>query len=313
MTEDLFGLIPEYVTVIDLKNLRTSKSFCKILRITRSKKPNFIFTTHSRLALVVSLIKLFSHAFHHIARMQNMPSLEVANKRYGCIKQKLYSIGFKKADTVIAQTEEMKKDAIKYFHVKKNKVIVMNNSLDTVYILNSLKSAVNPFEKKELVAVAAGRISKQKGYETLICSIPKIIKMRPEFQLHILGRDRGEKENLVKLAEDLGIRNHIYFHGHVDNPYPYYYYCDIFVLSSVYEGYPNVLLENYYLNTPIVATDCVPVVKQLIKEGINGYICNVGDSTCLADRIIRCMDLKRNNIKNEYRSPVTLNSVLDSL
>ena len=59
------------------------------------------------------------------------------------------------------------------------------------------------------------------------------------------------------------------------------------------------MLENYYLNTPIVATTCVPIVSKLIKNGVNGYLCNVGDQDCMSKSIIKCIkDIKRKDIKN---------------
>ena len=72
------------------------------------------------------------------------------------------------------------------------------------------------------------------------------------------------------------------------------------MLSSRWEGYPNALLENYYLNTPLVATRCVPVVERLVKEGVNGLaVSPEPGAQDLAEAIFRTANLDRRNVRNE--------------
>ena len=96
-----------------------------------------------------------------------------------------------------------------------------------------------------------------------------MILKHPNFKLYILGDDRGALDEIENLITELDLKNHVVLAGFIGNPYLYYANCDLFILSSHREGFPNVLLENYYLNTPIVATRCVPIVQQLIENAIN--------------------------------------------
>ena len=128
--------------------------------------------------------------------------------------------------------------------------------------------------------------------------MPNVIKIYPSFKLYILGSDQGELKNLNSLLIENNLVGHVIFEGFVENPYVYYAHCDLFILSSRREGFPNVLLENYHLNTPIVSTRCVPVVEQLIRDGKNGFTCSVNNHIELAEKILECLTIKRGDIKN---------------
>jgi glycosyltransferase involved in cell wall biosynthesis len=308
-TSDLAHLVPNNIKIINIKTKRTSKSLCKLYKHIKSKKPDWVYSTHSRVAVLLQLIKLF-HKFNHVARMQSMPSLEKRNNKYGVLKRLLYSFAFKRADLVIAQTKEMKEEAVIYFNVKPEKIVIIRNPIDRKEIDFFVKKSSNPYQEKEISLVAAGRLSKEKGFDILIKALPEIIEEYVNLKTHIIGNDQGEKKVLVELSSKFDITNNIEFHGYVRDPYKYYYYADLFVLPSRYEGFPNAMLENYYLNTPIVATNCVPIVNELIEEGVNGYICKVDDVEGLKNAIIKGLSLRRENIHNTYESANTLEEYL---
>jgi len=301
-TEQLLDLVPQNVKLVDLETKSTKKSFLKLTKYIKHNPQDVVFTSHSRLAFLVMLLKPFVKKFQHIARMQSSPVLEKKYSEYSFIVRFLYMLGFRSADVVIAQTKQMKKEALEVFKLNEYKVTVMNNPLDTINIDKLLRDASSPFLEKEVNIVVSGRLRKEKGYDVLIKALPVILKEIPNLKLYVLGSDNGEYNSLKTLMEKFGLENNIIFLGFKKNPYIYYKYCDLFVLSSRREGFPNALLENYYLNTPIVATRCVPIVSELIEDGVNGYTCDVDDINCLSEKIISCMqNIKRKDIKNpEY-------------
>ena len=122
-----------------------------------------------------------------------------------------------------------------------------------------------------------------------------------QFILHILGEDDNNglyKQELISLSETLEIAENVVFHGFINNPFPYYKYADLFVLSSKWEGLPNVILEALFLKTPVVVTDCIPYFYEILEEGKNGFIVKYGDEQTFADRIMRYTELNidSNNI-----------------
>lgn len=313
-TDYLLSLIPDNVKLINLKTKNTKKSFFKLLTILKEIEPNIVFSTHSRIAFIISLIKYFTKSFIHIARMQSTPSLEKKYSKNRVFKGLAYKYGFKSANIVIAQTEDMKKDAIEIFKIKEKKIEVLYNPLDKNNINSCISSNENPFDKEKISVVASGRITKEKGYKLIISSMKKILQIYPHFELHILGYDEGEKESLIDLAKTLKVDNNIVYHDFVENPYVFYINCDLFILSSYREGFPNAMLENYYLNTPIVATNCIPIVNRLVKNNINGYVCEVGDTEGLTGSIINCIQkIKRKNIHNEEYNGSNINDLFKKL
>ena len=103
-------------------------------------------------------------------------------------------------------------------------------------------------------------------------------------KLIILGEGK-EKENLLKLVEKLGLNDRVSFEGFQENPYKYLARSTVFVLSSLYEGFPNVLLEAMALGIPSVATRCPTGPDEIITEGVDGVLIPPADEKAIADAI----------------------------
>ena len=97
---------------------------------------------------------------------------------------------------------------------------------------------------------------------------------------------------MVQLTKELKVSNKVHFHGYIKNPYPYYKFADLFVLSSKWEGLPNVVLESLFLKTPVVVTNCIPYLGKIIKSGKNGYIVEYGDYQSMANAILGYQELR---------------------
>jgi len=106
--------------------------------------------------------------------------------------------------------------------------------------------------------------------------------------LTILGQG-PEEENLKLIALELGLKERITFTGFVQNPYPYMSQADLFVLSSRFEGFPNVVLEAMACGTPVVAFECPGGINEIIEEGVNGWKVNLEDTSALARAIETAM------------------------
>ena len=310
-TQDLLHFVPEGVVLIDLCSVKTIKSFLPLLKLIRRLKPDVVFTTHSRVAALLLAIKPFTPNFRHLARMVNTPSLEKKHGEYGKMVGRLFAASFKRADVVIAQTEGMKEDAIDMFGIAAHKIAVLHNPMDADHIDEYLNLAESPFPDGQINVVASGRLDRQKGFDILLKALPKIILDCPDFHLYILGNYHGALQEIEALIDKLKISQYVDLVGFQENPYSYYANCDLFVLSSRWEGFPNALIENYYLNTPIVSTKCVPIIEQLINEGENGYLCEVEDSECLAKKILQGIQLKRENIRNNSYTGSRLEELFD--
>lgn len=143
------------------------------------------------------------------------------------------------------------------------------------------------------VILGAGRLVKQKDFATLVKAFALVRQQRP-CRLAILG-DTDEREADIKPALDqlianLNIEQDVAFIGFVENPYQYMARAQVFVLSSIYEGFGNVVAEALAVGTSVVSTDCESGPAEILAQGKFGRLVTVGDSNALAIAIIEALD-----------------------
>jgi glycosyltransferase involved in cell wall biosynthesis len=130
----------------------------------------------------------------------------------------------------------------------------------------------------------AGRLTRQKDFATLLRAFALVLKRRP-VRLLLLG-DGPERKRLESLAAELGISAVVDFYGFVANPFPFIARSDLFVLSSAWEGFGNVLVEAMALGVPVVSTDCPSGPREILHDGTLGPLVAVADHTALAEAIL---------------------------
>ncbi|BAK66265.1 putative glycosyltransferase [Sphingobium sp. SYK-6] len=135
--------------------------------------------------------------------------------------------------------------------------------------------------------LACGRLTRQKDYPTLLRAFAQL---RGEgIQLNVLGQ--GElRATLENMARDLGIADRVTFLGFQRDPFIHMRQADIFVLSSRWEGFGNVLVEAMAMGTPVVSTDCPHGPAEIITDGRNGLLVPPGDAEALAAALQRLVD-----------------------
>lgn len=128
-------------------------------------------------------------------------------------------------------------------------------------IPDSLQSAGKP----RLVSI--GTLRPEKGYWHLIKAVSLLKRDYPNIRLSLVGPDYLENgANLKSLAERLGLRDNVHFEGWHSNPYAFTEHSDIYVLSSVREGFPNALVEAMACGKPVVAADCLTGPREILSE-----------------------------------------------
>ena len=108
--------------------------------------------------------------------------------------------------------------------------------------------------------------------------------IKDDYHFHIVG-DGSERENLSKLIIDAKIQDKITIHGSRKNPYKYIYQANLVVLSSRYEGFPNVILEANACGKFVVAFKSPGVDDEIITEGLNGALVDFKDYTSFVEKI----------------------------
>ena len=134
------------------------------------------------------------------------------------------------------------------------------------------------------VVLGAGRLVIQKDFATLVRAFAKVREQRPA-RLVILGEGRLRAQ-LEALATQLGVAEDVAWPGFQRNPFSHMAHASVFVLSSAWEGLPNVLIEALACGCPVVSTDCPSGPAEILEGGRCGPLVPVGDSQALADAVL---------------------------
>ncbi|WP_018147503.1 glycosyltransferase [Henriciella marina] len=148
--------------------------------------------------------------------------------------------------------------------------------------------------------VAAGQLGPWKGFSDLIAAVHIVAQKQP-VRLSIFG-EGAQRPALQAQIDALGMGDSIRLEGHISNPLKYFAHADAFVLSSLLEGMPNVLIEAMMAGCTPVATDCPTGPREILESGRYGYLVPVQDPEALAT-----------GIENALRSPVPADVLAEAL
>lgn len=139
--------------------------------------------------------------------------------------------------------------------------------------------------------VTAGRLTTQKGFDLLIDAVAEIQKRRPnaELRLAILGEGADRADFQTKI-NGYGLQKQVVMPGFMENAVAWYHEADLLVLPSLFEGFPNVLMEAMACGTAVVSSDCPFGPSELLGDGRWGQLCGVGDLEDLTGRMLRHVD-----------------------
>jgi glycosyltransferase involved in cell wall biosynthesis len=197
---------------------------------------------------------------------------------------------------VIALSNGVKDNIVQRYKVKPEKIRVIYNPVDVESITAHMETGETAreheyiFQDDAKVMITAGRLVKDKDHETLINAFAKV-NQKINVRLVILGEGELE-ENLKKQAKNLNLHDRIHFLGFQRNPYVYFKHADLFVLSSLREGFGHVLTEALATGTPVVSTNCRPGAMEVLDNGEYGVLCEMGDTGDMAEKIIHALTLE---------------------
>ena len=265
------------VEIIELNISRIRYSIFKIIPLINKLKPDIVFTGWGEISAFLSPLIPFFSKTKFVTRETNVVSKHVTRKEI------LFFYRFyNNFHQIIAQSDDMKNDLIDNFKIHSSKIIKINNPVD-FEMINRLKEENieqgNNTSYKNIVSI--GNLSQRKGFDLLL-NVFSYLKNEP-IKLTIFG-DGRDKEQLLIQKNDLQLDN-VSFFGKVNNPFPFVKQADLFILSSRYEGFPNVLLEAGACGTYSLANNAPGGINEIIQEGVNGEIYDINDTEGFASRI----------------------------
>lgn len=205
-----------------------------------------------------------------------------------------------RAEGVRVVSETVKDSIYKHYKNIKAKVEILPVFVDIEKIVNFVptKDIRKDFPQYKFTVFMASRLSKEKRFDTALFAFKKVLEKYPQAGLVIAGSG-PEKKNIERLAQKLGIEKNVSLIGWQDDLISYFKTCNVFLLTSEYEGYGMTLIEAGASGTMIVTTRVGLAKTDLFVDEVNCHICEVSDSACLANCIVNVIN---NNQEREVFS-----------
>lgn len=198
---------------------------------------------------------------------------------------------FSHCDGVIANSQGAAQDLRNFLRDPSLEIAVLPNPTVTPDLLRLAHEPVDhPWLQDDVppVIMGVGRLGRAKDFPTLLKAFA-LLRKRRVARLLILGQGR-QRERLELLSQELGIAEDVCLTGFVNNPYAHLARAKLFVLSSLWEGCPNALIEALALGTPVVATDCPSGPREILADGRYGALVAPGDAEALAAAMVQTLD-----------------------
>jgi len=310
------------INVIDLKCKSTFLSFFPLSRYIKQSCPDGIISALSHANCAVLLARKINN--------NKIKTNVVVSERNISFQNTTNKIGFKRialnflikylypdAKCIITVSKGVRESIINTYKFKRNQVKCIYNPIDLKKInklksKNFLNSAIIDELKTEnqKIILSVGSLTPQKNYSLLIKAF-KIVREKINCKLIILG-EGPERSKLDELCRNLEIDSKsICLPGFIANPFPYMKACDLYVLSSLWEGLPNVLIQALACECRIVSTDCDAGPREILEDGKWGRLTKVNDINELADAMIEQLNKKNQNYSNSRKGRLNRFKVAD--
>lgn len=269
-------------TVVDFKLPPRSSVFGKIvntfrrdLKLRRLLKQNHIDILYT----FTSIVNRQTYYRYNTIKIISARDFGAMAKRH-----RDYNSALKNSSAMICNSKYIAQYYLEKYPEHKDRVFTVYNYINTEEIQQQSKEETpqefNSFiTEHNKTVVSVGRFCKEKGFEYLIEAIAKAREKENDLGLVLVGGGDFEQKYLEAIKK-FGLEGHVYFAGFQKNPYNYMAKCSCFVLSSLSEGFPNVLLEAMALGLPVIATNCYSGPAEILRDD--------ADYSAIGDRYVEC-------------------------
>lgn len=291
--------IDEKVTVVDLEAANTRSSLFKLSRYIRTRRPIAVVAAmhHANIVALIANKICFNHSTKVIATLHINLSISLENPTNirGKYILPAIRITYRWAHAIVGVSQGVVDDFLKHVESAKPNISVIFNPVITAELKRKSKHEVNHRwlqDKSKQTVLAAGRLGKQKNFELLIDAF-KLIENETTASLLILGEGDSRKL-LQKRIIDYELESRIELIGFVENPYAYMSQANVFVMSSIFEGLPTVLIEALYCGATLVSTDCPSGPREILNDGEFGTLVPTQDIVALSQGILDALQHPKN-------------------
>lgn len=253
-----------------------------IRKLIRQEKPDLIISFLTKIN-VLTLLATIGTGIPVLVSERNNPLAQTANPIWHFAQNLL----MRRATGIIMQTDRARADLP--LRVRKRARIIANPCAPHKGLK---KTHGTPGEVR---FAAVGRLTKQKGFDLLLQAIAPLKDKLPHFSVTIHGEGQARKA-LEAQRSELGLEGIVHLPGASETPGAWLETADVLILSSRFEGFPNVVAEAVVNGLPVVAYDCSYGPREIVADGLNGVLVQNGDVAQLSkaiERLATCADLRQ--------------------
>jgi len=299
-----FEITNNQVKLIDLGISNVRKSLFAILKLARKIDPAIILTTANHLNLYLAIFKwIFPKQIKIIARESSIVSVNTEQAPFPRVYHWLLRKFYKKIDLIICQSKYMQTDLASHYNVPVQNMRIIYNPVNPPVINNDENKNK---DHAELITVA--RLSTEKGLERLIRAV-SLLKI--PYRFTIIG-EGNRRTALRDLINQLSLQQKVILAGSHAKPFTVVNNPDLFLMGSLYEGFPNAMLEALAAGIPVVGFKAPGGIAELLIENENGFLVENNDEALFAMAIQKALNhlFDRTKIKASTLQRFHVNAVM---
>lgn len=293
-SRDYESAVTDKVNLVDLKAPRLMLAFFYLIPFLRKEQPSLVLSFHYYTASLLLLCRLFLRKKYKVLLRNNISLSSSEKNKEGLdkIAFKFVKLIYKKFDAVISQCKSMEKELLSSYGVSPKKSHVIYNPLKPLRV-EKLKEEFRELPENYILSV--GRLSEQKQFRHAIYALNKLSEQGyDDLKLIIVGQG-DELKSLIDYSRELCVSERVIFWGFTKELARLYKEAKLTLMTSKFEGFPNVLIESISVGTPVVSYDCETGPSEIVIENVNGFLVEKNNKAHLIKAVTCALDTQWNS------------------
>jgi len=308
--------LSDKVKVVDLGTTAILGMTFALLKYLRTNSPKALYTAVPNCNAVAAVAALLSGSNTKLTISERSDTFEeFRNTKASLYKLSIFLIPltYRLAHKIVAVSAGTARSLSQFSKIPLSKIeVVYNPAFSEEIIEQSLEEVDHPWIRGPFkLVVAAGRLVPQKNFSLLLRAAALVVEKDPNVKFILLG-EGPERALLEQLRAELRLEDHVDLPGADRNPFRWFAKADLFVLSSDWEGFGNVLVQALACGCQVVSTDCPSGPREILSDGLFGDLVEVKNSRALADSILRRLASPLDRVSQQNRArDFTLKAAVD--